>query len=461
MRRPALPVAISAVLVLGAVPLGALPGRGLLSAGTRGSSASDPSQQGSAPKAGPSKAHPGATVEHLALACSDHDREDEPAIACRWSKAERADFGSYRLLRSRGSDPGDRIVVFHTTDRDTTTFVDETIHPDVTYTYRVEAVDDSGQVVARSKDVQIKDRSPEPDHVRLACRDADAHERAATATPSDHDAESIGCRWTASRRPSFAGYRLLRSTAGDDAHSVVVFQTNDRDTTSYLDGTVAPDTTYDYVLEVVSSTGDVIDRSNVSRAGDEDEDKEPPRLACRDLDPRMEAARSSDTGTAGPAPQPGAGEQERIVCRWSPFAGSGFGSYQLTRSVMGTAEPAVVVFHTDDRRQTSFTDAGTAEGVTYQYVLHVLDRDGHELATSDPAQAGGDEGGPGPKAVAQQGGGPQGGASSPQPQPEPQPQPSPAEKSGATGGGGGGRGLRGGGGAAGGRQPPGGRDRRP
>ncbi|TML42682.1 MAG: hypothetical protein E6G27_03680 [Actinobacteria bacterium] len=71
MRRPALPVAISAVLVLGAVPLGALPGRGLLSAGTRGSSASDPSQQGSAPKAGPSKAHPGATVEHLALACSD------------------------------------------------------------------------------------------------------------------------------------------------------------------------------------------------------------------------------------------------------------------------------------------------------------------------------------------------------------------------------------------------------
>ena len=64
--------------------------------------------------------------------------------------------------------------------------------------------DDSGQVIARSRDVKATDRAPEPDHVHLACRDADAGKRPrpGQGLASDRDAEAISCGWSASRRHS-------------------------------------------------------------------------------------------------------------------------------------------------------------------------------------------------------------------------------------------------------------------
>jgi hypothetical protein len=464
VRRLALSLAVPAVVVLAAVPLGALPGRTLLPASLREGGNSRPAtseaQRSSPAKAAGSKPH-AVGVSDLALACGDHDRADEPAIACRWSKADQSGFASYRLLRSRGTDPDDRIVVFHTTDRGTTSFVDETIRPNVTYTYRVEALDDGGKVIARSKDVRATDKSPEPDHVKLACRDADAPKPGGAAAPSDRDAEAIACRWTASRRPSFASYRLLRSTVPDDGHkapaavggsAVVVFQTNDRDTTSYLDGTAAPDTTYEYVLEVLNGAGAVIDRSNVSRAGDEDERSDHPRLACADVDPRPQPAgpaRPADASGPEAARPVAAGEREKIVCRWSRSERPDFGAYQLTRSVPGTAQPAVVVFHSDDRAETSFTDTGTSEGVTYQYVLEVLDESGRVVARSEPSRAGGGEEGTGPEPKPT----PQQQQQTQQQQRHPQQQPAPQQA------GAGGPGQGGGGGAR--TGPAGGRERRP
>ena len=185
-------LAVPALVVLAAVPLGALPGRSLLPVSFEGARNRAPKPPGAAPAGDEaSKTGPKPRVDHLALACADHDQVDEPAIACRWSKAERKEFASYRLLRSRNADPDDRIVVFHTKDRDKTAFVDETIRPNVTYTYRVEALDDSEKVIARSEDVKATDRSPEPDQVRLACRDADAPKPGPKAAPSDKDAEAI------------------------------------------------------------------------------------------------------------------------------------------------------------------------------------------------------------------------------------------------------------------------------
>ena len=447
-------LAVPALVVLAAVPLGALPGRSLLPVSFERARSRVPKPPGAAPAGDEaSKTGPKPRVDHLALACADHDQVDEPAIACRWSKAERKEFASYRLLRSRNADPDDRIVVFHTKDRDKTAFVDETIRPNVTYTYRVEALDDSEKVIARSKDVKATDRSPEPDHVRLACRDADAPKPGPKAAPSDKDAEAIACRWTKSRRPSFASYRLVRSKAGDPGPLTTVFETNDRDTTSYLDGTAAPDTAYDYVLEVLNSNKDVIDRSNVSRAGDEDEHPEGPRLACYDPDPRPQptAGPAAQADTEGQGAEPSrpflVGEEEKIVCRWSRSERPEFGSYRLIRSVPGTAQPPVIVFQSDDRGETSFTDTRTTEAVIYQYVLDVLNNDGKVVATSEPARAGGGEG-PGP----QQPGKPQPSPQQPQPSPQ-QPQLGPQAGAGKTSQGGAGDGSR--------ARPRGGRDRRP
>ena len=89
--------------------------------------------------------------------------------------------------------------------------------------------------------------------IRLACRPA-----------TNGDQRGIGCRWTASKLPQFASYRLVRGTSEGRE---VVFRTEDRAATRYLDTDVSRGVRYRYAVLVLNGGGHIVGRSNVVAVG--------------------------------------------------------------------------------------------------------------------------------------------------------------------------------------------------
>jgi len=71
----------------------------------------------------------------------------------------------------------------------------------------------------------------------------------------------VGCGWGASTSSSFNSYRLWREAQGSSL--VIVFQSDNRPTTSYYDQAVQSGTSYYYKLDIINAAGDVIGTSNI------------------------------------------------------------------------------------------------------------------------------------------------------------------------------------------------------
>ena len=94
-------------------------------------------------------------------------------------------------------------------------------------------------------------RRPEPrrEHLRLHC-----------AWVTDGETRAVACRWSQSKHPRFAAYRLVRADR-EDGRSVV-FRTDDRAVTRFLDETAVADTDYAYRVVVLNADGDPIGASH-------------------------------------------------------------------------------------------------------------------------------------------------------------------------------------------------------
>jgi hypothetical protein len=69
-------------------------------------------------------------------------------------------------------------------------------------------------------------------------------------------APAVSCTWSASTASAFHSYRLSREKPGTSR--VVVFTSDNRDTTSYVDHDVQAGSGYSYWIEVLDASGTVI-----------------------------------------------------------------------------------------------------------------------------------------------------------------------------------------------------------
>lgn len=93
-------------------------------------------------------------VEPLDLQCKALRYEGRDGVVCQWSPSHHPMFAAYRLLRA--SRAGESVEVFRTEHRDETHALDPTVEPDREYLFVVEAVDDEGRVLGRSRPVHVE-----------------------------------------------------------------------------------------------------------------------------------------------------------------------------------------------------------------------------------------------------------------------------------------------------------------
>jgi hypothetical protein len=200
------------------------------------------------------KPEPRPDMEALELGCAAVRTDAGPAVACRWSASHSRAFAGYELWRAG---PGDepRTAVFRTRDRDATHFQDGPVRPG-TYHYKVFAKNADGRIVGQSRIAEVR-IGPKPDArvepLKLECRGG---------TPDGQPV--IGCRWSESHAPDFAGYRLIRQ--GPDGVRQVVFRTDDRALTNFADREVRPGATYHYKVVALGPDEKVVGESRVAEA---------------------------------------------------------------------------------------------------------------------------------------------------------------------------------------------------
>lgn len=222
--------------------------------------------------------------------------------------------------------------------------------------------------VAATVDTAV-DRPVEPpvrfEELRLRCE--------AVATDAGR---GVGCHWSPSTHPRFAGYRLVRS---DGHQRVVVLRTPDVEVVRHLDPTVAPGVRYRYVIEVLDAHGGVIGRGGPVTAGVPKPDPQDLRFGC-------EAASDGDV--------------RGIACRWMAAEGEARG-YVLYRSVDGGARGAI--YRTGPDGRLHHFDGPLRPGHRYTYAVVALDGAGAVVGIGGPVTIGIPPPGPAPTDVAARG----------------------------------------------------------
>ena len=188
------------------------------------------------------------------------------------------------------------------------------------------------------------------EELRLRC--------AAAATDAGR---GVGCQWSQSAHPRFAGYRLVRS---DGEHREVVFRTHEVEVVRHLDTTVTPGVRYRYAVEVLDAHGRVIGRAGPVTAGVPEPEPQDLRFGCE---------RASD------------GDVRGITCRWVGAEGAVRG-YVLYRSVDGGAREAI--YRTGPDGRLGHVDGPLRPGHRYTYAVVALDGAGEVVGIGGPVTIG-------------------------------------------------------------------------
>jgi hypothetical protein len=92
-------------------------------------------------------APPPVSPETVSLHCTTSATSGTPAVSCTWSASTVSAFKSYRLSREK---PGtNRVIVFTSDNRTTTTYTDYDVQAGTGYGYWIEVLDASGNVIGR------------------------------------------------------------------------------------------------------------------------------------------------------------------------------------------------------------------------------------------------------------------------------------------------------------------------
>jgi hypothetical protein len=192
-------------------------------------------------------------VPRLRLACAGGAFEGVAGARCEWSQSDSPAFARYVLWRQ---DPGrtDRRVVFQSTDRAMTAYLDKPLTPGG-YHYGLLALSADNRTVGIAEPVEVTVPTPPAPPTTTAPRplvmSLECHP---VATPTA--GPKVECHWSQIASERFAGYRLYREVPGTPA--VVRFTTSDRNVTAAADDGLQPGTTYKYRIVAVDGDGRVI-----------------------------------------------------------------------------------------------------------------------------------------------------------------------------------------------------------
>jgi hypothetical protein len=204
------------------------------------------------------------------------------------------------------------------------------------------------------------------EHLDLTCWDSDPSTQA-----------SIVCQWHPATRKDFGGYKLMRTQAGPAgaaAAAAGVFQSTTRSTNSFTDTTASFNVTYTYQLDVLDSTGKTVVRSEPQTVTDKPATDEPETKVRRlDFD-------CWDHNNLPKALHPAGTDPNK--CAWKAVDRDDFGSFRITRRVVGSTQASAIVFTTADKDVTTFLDTTARRGVKYQYTLEELDPKGNVIGRS-------------------------------------------------------------------------------
>jgi len=276
---------------------------------------------------------PGYTVSAIELLEVAVDEQVGQADL-RWTRYTGPRFQAYQMER-RSADEDDFVVIKRVESVDDTLFTDDSLQPDVAYTYRIVLVA-AGQ--------QWPSNRSSREQFTLAGVDL---------LPTDANAQegSIHLTWAAYAGPEFQRYQVIRRQVGTDQEEELAAP-NGRADTTFADGTALAGIDYLYTV-VVQAAGQELGSN--SREG---------RLvlpAVRLADPVFDSATGS------------------VTVRWTPYAGPRFRAYQVLRSTAGQI-PRVVA-EIEDRSVASFVDTGLVGNTEYFYQVGVATTFDEEIAS--------------------------------------------------------------------------------
>lgn len=304
-------------------------------------------------------------ADHLRLSCAVEQRADDarrarPAVACKWSPAERDDLAGYRLFKADGT--GWRQVVYRGPD---TAFLDVKVRPGHRYRYLVQALDHRGDVIGVSdiEEVEVPATDP-PVPADPTCRVTDA------ATNDTPPAVDVVCK-PAAPAP--------KPTSKPDPKPAPL-PAPKREPRPEPKPEPTPTTKPRPVLEPKPEPLPAPTPKPAPEPTPLPEPKPAPvpvrmRLACapqRFATTDTTDAKTTDATIAPTGPV--------VVCEWATPSELKVASYQLWRADRpeGTKQ---VVFKSADA--TRYVDRAVAAGHSYVYVVRALDADGRVIGQSD------------------------------------------------------------------------------
>ena len=245
-------------------------------------------------------------------------------VSLAWDAAsDNVAVTGYRLYRD-----GQLLVSL---DAGTTSYTDRAVLPATTYSYTVTAIDAAGNESGESAARQVTTSLVRPDRPRAL---------QASALPGEN---KIALSWQQpANSAGVAGYRVYR-----DGGTSALVELSGVATTSYLDTTVAPATTYTYTVTAVDAVGN------------ESEHSEPAGATSADtLAPSPPANLHSTSVTAS-----------EVSLAWDAASDNvAVTGYRLYRDGQQVATPS----------GTNYTDSGLEAGRTYSYTVTALDQAGNE-----------------------------------------------------------------------------------
>ncbi|HEU4753076.1 MAG TPA: S8 family serine peptidase [Armatimonadota bacterium] len=250
------------------------------------------------------------------------------------------DETAFKIERRAGAEAYSQVAAL---PAGTTSYRDSGLTAGAAYTYRVRAVNDSGD-------------SPYSNEAAVTLPlDAPSAPTGLTARASDG---RVTLSWTASA--GAATYRVKRASASAGPYALIASGVTG---TTYTDVTVQNGTTYYYRVSAVGPGGESLDTTVVSAT------------------PRLEPAQSRPAAPTNARASIG---RRQVSLRWTQSTSPGIVRNRVYRSKTPGGQYTLLASVT---ARTRFTDRNVSRSTSYYYVITAVDRNGQESFASNEAAA--------------------------------------------------------------------------
>ena len=277
-----------------------------------------------------------------------------------WTRVSASDFNHYNIYRGTSGFTVTPGVTVPTGTSTTSSYSNTGLSPSTTYSYRVAAVDNAGNIGALSSQVSkttaastsSTDRTPPAQVTGLVI----------TTVSSSQ----LNLAWTQVSASDFNHYNIYRGTSGFTVTPGVTVPTGTSTTSSYSNTGLSPSTTYSYRVAAVDNAGNIgALSSQVSKTT---------------------AASTSSTDRTPPAQVTGlvitTVSSSQLNLAWTQVSASDFNHYNIYRGTSGfTVTPGVTV-PTGTSTTSSYSNTGLSPSTTYSYRVAAVDNAGNIGALS-------------------------------------------------------------------------------